>query len=511
VKYRVIDIFAGPGGLGEGFSLYDSGRKFEIAVSAEMDEYAHKTLLLRSYYRHAKNENDTEALSSYYNYCNGDGPISPVDLNSRVSLEARNEALRATLGTPSGNQIIDEAIKKARLIDDNTILIGGPPCQAYSVVGRVRNRGNEDYKPEKDIRHFLYREYLRIIEKTRPIAFVMENVKGLLSANVGGVDIFSKILRDLSAPGRALGKDPNIQYTIHPLSIPSRFTNDTDFETIDPQSFIVRAENYGIPQTRHRVVLLGVRADKKYDGRYVLRSKQEMTFNDAVKDLPRLRSKLSRLDSPDQWALAIKTGVNALIRSAEKRDEYDLAIELKNALGSLDASLEFGDTRVKRDRRKKPGGLINGWFLDERLDVFLNHQARMHMPSDLTRYFYAAVFAKKYRRTPIGVKDFLLDGLSPNHANWTSGIFEDRFRVQLPDQPSTTVISHLSKDGHYFIHPDPAQCRSITVREAARLQTFPDNYFFQGNKTEQYHQVGNAVPPYLAYQIAELVAKVLDS
>jgi DNA (cytosine-5)-methyltransferase 1 len=273
----------------------------------------------------------------------------------------------------------------------------------------------------------------------------------------------------------------------------------------------VRADDFGIPQTRHRVILLGVRADRKYDGRYVLQLKQEMSFYNAVKDLPRLRSKLSKCDSPYQWALSIKRGVNELISSAEKRNEYDLAIELRNALESLDGSLEHGDIRVKRDRRKRPGGLLNGWYLDERLDVVLNHQARMHMPSDLTRYFYAAVFAEIYKRTPIGAKDFFLDGLSPNHANWTSGIFEDRFRVQLPDQPSTTVISHLSKDGHYFIHPDHAQCRSITVREAARLQTFPDNYFFQGNKTEQYHQVGNAVPPYLAFQIAEIVAKALDS
>jgi DNA (cytosine-5)-methyltransferase 1 len=135
------------------------------------------------------------------------------------------------------------------------------------------------------------------------------------------------------------------------------------------------------------------------------------------------------------------------------------------------------------------------------------------MASDLRRYLYAATFAQEVGRSP-KLADFPAS-LLPDHQNVHEGrrgkMFSDRFRVQLADNVSTTITSHISKDGHYFIHYDPVQCRSLTVREAARLQTFPDNYFFAGPRTEQYHQIGNAVPPKLAEQIAGIVAEVLAS
>jgi DNA (cytosine-5)-methyltransferase 1 len=153
------------------------------------------------------------------------------------------------------------------------------------------------------------------------------------------------------------------------------------------------------------------------------------------------------------------------------------------------------------------------WFIDSRIGGVCNHKTKGHMPSDLHRYLYASCFAQVHDRSPT-LKDFPKD-LLPNHRNAiealdrSGGLFADRFRVQLKGKPATTITSHIHKDGHYYIHYDPSQCRSLTVREAARIQTFPDNYLFCGNRTQQYHQVGNAVPPLLAHELAALVYRLL--
>jgi DNA (cytosine-5)-methyltransferase 1 len=151
------------------------------------------------------------------------------------------------------------------------------------------------------------------------------------------------------------------------------------------------------------------------------------------------------------------------------------------------------------------------WFVDGRIGGACNHEARPHIRSDLYRYLFVATFGAVYGRSP-ELRDFPED-LLPDHQSvrevGKEKFFDDRFRVQINDEPAATVTSHLKKDGHYFIHPDPSQCRSLTVREAARLQTFPDNYFFCGPRTSQFEQVGNAVPPLLAAQIAEIIWEVV--
>lgn len=508
----VVDLFAGPGGLGEGFSTLDNGNAFRILVSAEMESSAHQTLKLRSFYRILKRQDD-KALDNYYRFCSGISDLPWDDKTVKAWEEAGNEARRITLGTDEGNQELNMILDNSGLGSSKPwVLIGGPPCQAYSLVGRSRNLGKIDYKAEDDHRHFLYKEYLRIIQQYQPAVFVMENVKGILSSKVDGQKIFHTILRDLADPNLAIGNTPGEGYKIHSLAVPTVFERGMDPDEIDVHDYIIRSERYGIPQARHRVILLGIREDINARPE-LLQITPETNVADAISSLPHLRSRLSKQeDSADKWARAVEQHLNELLNEAAGRDDLT---ELTNAFRAIEHKIRhdlgYGSLREgMRQYTQSANSNLDNWYHDSKLNVWLNHEARSHMTTDLRRYLYAAGYARAYGHSPKGHERFDLAGLRPNHKNWETGKFSDRFRVQLNSRPATTVTSHISKDGHYFIHPDPSQCRSLTVREAARLQTFPDNYFFQGNRTQQFHQVGNAVPPLLAVNIARLVRLLLS-
>jgi DNA (cytosine-5)-methyltransferase 1 len=243
---------------------------------------------------------------------------------------------------------------------------------------------------------------------------------------------------------------------------------------------------------------------------------------DVLSDLPPLRAGLSfrpgvrRItDSPEAWTRLLKDAPTFRWMKASKSDGVYAALtrdELRAAVADLvppdaDRGAEFVPADAGRGPSYRPD-----WFHDPRLEGYCNHSARAHMQSDFHRYLWAACFTKA-SGTAIRLRDFPV-ALQPLHSNVESAMghdnFSDRFKVQHADSPSTTVMSHIAKDGHYYIHYDPAQARSLTVREAARLQTFPDNYLFCGNRTEQYVQVGNAVPPLLAHQIAQIVHGLLS-
>lgn len=507
----VIDLFAGPGGLGEGFSSLadgDGNRRFEVKVSIEKDEIAHKTLSLRALFRSFP---EGKVPDCYYDYVRGKIKREELFANSAVEEQGRQaltEARCAELGK-TAHQTIDGWIRKAVGDANEWVLIGGPPCQAYSLAGRSRLRPKDPRAFESDKRHFLYTEYLRIIRLFGPSVFVMENVKGMLNSQHGGSSIFERILADLSDPG---GES---SYVVRSLVV--------DGDELDPLDYLIESENFGVPQCRHRVILFGVRSDLARaaapalaidPGRFKLtKAAKKVSVNAALDGLPALRSRLSQKnDSHRVWRSTLKKAPQSLnlwrlpIRT-------DIAAAMTIAWQGAEVHTSAGSPFIERP--VSMGGALPAplrmWLHDERLGGILQHQSRSHMGSDLHRYMFAACYAALQGYSP-NLRQFP-PKLLPAHENMKDDEipFVDRFRVQLAGEPSTTVVSHICKDGHYYIHPDASQCRSLTVREAARLQTFPDSYYFEGNRTQQYHQVGNAVPPLLARQIAEVVLDFMQA
>jgi DNA (cytosine-5)-methyltransferase 1 len=294
----VIDLFAGPGGLGEGFSaiLTKNGmRAFDIKLSIEKDSFAHQTLELRSFLRQF--QPNKFPLEYYEMVSENDSKIREklksalFEKYSREYEIAKQEAWLCELGTDEfPSFIVDARITKALNGRNDWVLIGGPPCQAYSLVGRARNNGLS----EEDPKVFLYREYLRIIAKHHPKVFVMENVKGLLSAKLDGNKIFDWILKDLKNPGRLFPGNNSPKYKIcsfvtKPESIDENgnpvYHNDKDY--------LIKAENFGIPQNRHRVILLGIREDTEFSYE-VLKKKNKISLKSVICDLPKIRSVIGR-------------------------------------------------------------------------------------------------------------------------------------------------------------------------------------------------------------------------
>lgn len=469
-------------------------------MSIEKDPQAHKTLRMRSYVRKILND-DGSIPQVYLRYMrNRDSKTweELIDYRPNQWELACKEALCATL-VEGDNSLVELASKRLNVWRSKNdryaplVLIGGPPCQAYSLVGRSRRAHDENF--DKDVKHTLYKCYLSFIRGLSPDIFVMENVKGLLSARHNGQGVFEHIYADMQDAG----------YEIRSLVVK---------DPQNPVDYVVEAEKYGIPQMRHRVILLGVKEGSGMSTGILVPSRK-MSLRSALCGLPKIRSAFS-MNNPGwksmNWATYIDEAAKRLLADQS-------CAELKPVLEEVVSSRP--PKKAMKDTVTGDKGPYERWYRGRfrKSKLLANHESRSHLAKDLDRYLFCAAYAAVHGR-PARLEEFP-DALLPQHRNVLENVeevksgggyeFNDRFRVQIYDKPSTTITSHIAKDGHYYIHPDPTQCRSLTVREAARLQTFPDDYLFEGNRTSQYTQVGNAVPPLLAQQIAVVVARALGT
>lgn len=446
-KYFLIDLFAGCGGLSEGFK--QAG--FEVAAQIEMNKWACETLRTRHLYYGLK---EISRGYLYRKYLQEEiSKENILDKCPEIRKSVTHRVIQAVLGKDKIDTLL-ERIENSASFHSTTkfhVLLGGPPCQPYSLAGRAR----DPFRMRKDKRHYLYRYYLEILECLQPDIFVYENVPGLFTARAGRKEIFIKLLKDFS-----------MLYPSYEITPPLEQIYD------DPCSYILDSADFHIPQNRKRLILIGYKKSLEYKNpdirnmfselqRQARENRKEsyLTVHDAIGDLPPLRPG----EGNDGW-----------------HGFYDSTPELKYY--------------QKRMRMDCPG--------------ILNHKARTHMKNDLKRYKFFIKHHKKDNR-PATINDLIRErpDLIPNHNHLDK--FLDRFKVQWWTRPSSTITAHICKDGHYYIHPDIKQTRSFTVREAARCQSFPDNYKFEGPRTEQFRQVGNAVPPQLAKIIAFFILREL--
>jgi DNA (cytosine-5)-methyltransferase 1 len=445
-KLFAVDLFAGCGGLSEGF--IQAG--FEVIAQIEMNGTACETLKTRHLFHELKKKGFLELYNKYVkNEITREEIFSEIE-NLQKTIEHR--VIQAVLEKNSIEAIIDkiEVSREFHHAQKIHVFLGGPPCQPYSIINRARIQKNGDALG----RNYLYEHYLALMHHFKPDVFIYENVPGLFSVRDEGQKIFETLLDDF--------KHLHPAYEIIP---PLHLVSE------DPHSYILNSVNFGIPQNRKRLILVGYRKELEQKNEKIkeiferlrqtkLNSDKYLTIEDAISDLPQ-------------------------VKPGEGNDRF---------LGPYPERSESGYYQ-KKMRFLSPG--------------VLNHRARTHMPSDLDRYKFFIKYWMENKKSAT-LRDLISQwrAFSPDHRNLDE--FVDRFKVQWWTKPASTITAHISKDGHYFIHPDIGQCRSFTVREAARCQSFPDNFFFEGPRTEQFRQVGNAVPPLLAKAVGKEVKNELE-
>ena len=383
---------------------------FVPIAHVEMDKDACNTLRTRCCYHYLRSIGQ---LNTYYQYLKGE--ISRETLYASVPQEVTKAVINITIS----DETIDDTFRRIKeLAGDRKIdmIIGGPPCQAYSLLGRHRKT------MEDDPRTLLYLQYGKFLKEFKPMGFVFENVPGLLSAKKG------EHFQNLKEYFKELG------YVVH-------------YKMLD-------ASDYGVLQVRHRIILVGWKKDKDLGFPVIEQKKASAVINDILNDLPQLKAgeikKVAKYRAPSNSYLE-ESGIRS------KEDEF--------VTENISRPVNENDTNI-----------------------------------------YACAI-KLWNKKHIRIKYTDLPQEYKTQKNEKS--FLDRFKVVDGNGYAHTVVAHLAKDGHYYIHPSLEDCRSISVREAARMQSFPDNFYFEGSRSAMFKQIGNAVPPLMAKSIAESINKLL--
>lgn len=401
-KLNYIDLFAGAGGLSEGFIR----EGFKPIAHVEMNSEASDTIRTRIAYHYFKQQGD---LSRYFSYLKQE--ITRSELWDSIPEELLESVINEEIAANTIESIFDKIDEQldSRKVE---VLIGGPPCQAYSLVGRSRDPKGM----KRDKRNFLFRFYAKFLKRYHPKFFVFENVLGLLSA--GNAKYLNEML-DLFAE---IGYSANFQ--------------------------VLNSEEFGVLQKRRRVIIIGRKGKKKFPFPHIETIENNWQVRkDLFFDLPTLKP-------GEEMQIAKYTGnVNDYLKKTETRNGID-----------------FTTQHITRNHNER--------------DLEIYSLAIERWLNDRTRL--------KYNEIPKRLQ---------THQN--TNAFLDRYKVVDPIGHSHTVVAHISKDGHYYIYPDKNQVRSISVREAARIQSFPDDYFFEGGRTAAFKQIGNAVPPLMGLAIAK--------
>ena len=407
-KFNYIDLFAGAGGLSEGFIR----EGYNPVAHIEMNKEATDTLKTRLAFHYLSKKKKSDLYFSYLR-----GEITREDLWSNIPQELIDSVINSEICNETINEIFSKIDKQpgSKQVD---LIVGGPPCQAYSVVGRSRDPNGM----KNDKRNYLFRYYVEFLKRYKPKAFVFENVLGLVSA--GNSQYLKEMTRLFSEMG----------YKAHYK--------------------ILNSEEFGVLQKRRRIIIIGRKGNSEFSFPELEKMENKwQTKKDLFSDLPKL-----------------KPGQELKVAHYTKSiNEYLERTQIRNCV-----------------------------------DFTTQHITRNHNERDLEIY---SIAIDKWMNDGQRLKYTDLPKRLQTHNNLNS--FLDRYKVVDPFGHSHTVVAHISKDGHYYIYPDSKQVRSVSVREAARIQSFPDNYFFEGGRTAAFKQIGNAVPPLMAQALAKAIKESL--